>query len=425
MAGILAARDISQKGHSVAILEGRDRIGGRTYTGEAFGDEIELGGTYVHWTHPTIWHELQGHNISIFPPLEADLFHWLAEGAVHNGSDIDYFKDVNPPMTRLVEDARTLFPMPFDVNDQQKQVDKQSIEDRIVSLELSTYHRDMVKGALSGLVHLFHDQGVAQLLQGVSAAFGDYNAFFETASFWHIEGGMKGLAGAIISESTAEVHLSTPVKSISDDGQHVTVTTRAGQKIHSRYVVSAMPINTLGDVSISPELPPPVRSMIVDKNPIIASKIYVRAKGQLEPFTAFAPAGQHPINAARVEKYHNGDTLIMCIVSNATIIAASDRDAVQTALRKFIPTIEVLDTASHDWAADEFSKGGWGWYRPGYLTGVAPQIRKPHGNIYFAGSDIASVGAGFIEGAMQTGVIAAREINSALSKRKHGRDGHF
>lgn len=39
---------------SMALLEGRDRIGGRTYIGEALGGQFELGGTYVHWTHPTL-----------------------------------------------------------------------------------------------------------------------------------------------------------------------------------------------------------------------------------------------------------------------------------------------------------------------------------------------------------------------------------
>lgn len=105
----------------------------------------------------------------------------------------------------------------------------------------------------------------------------------------------------------------------------------------------------------------------------------------------------------------------MCICSDAAAIQANDHEAVQEALRKFVPEIEVVDTASHDWGTDEFSQGGWGWYRPGNLTGAAPLMRQRHGRIFFAGSDIASLGAGFIEGAMQTGVIAAREVAIALA----------
>jgi monoamine oxidase len=35
MAGIVAARDLSKSGYSVVLLEGRDRVGGRTYTEKA------------------------------------------------------------------------------------------------------------------------------------------------------------------------------------------------------------------------------------------------------------------------------------------------------------------------------------------------------------------------------------------------------
>ncbi|OGM46602.1 amine oxidase [Aspergillus bombycis] len=415
MAGILAARDLSQKGHSVVLLEGRDRVGGRTFTTEAFGTELELGGTYVHWTHPTIWHELQRHGIPIFAPLNAEKAYWLADDDVHWGTMNDYYEAVNPLMSQFVHDARSQFPMPFNVSAVASDVDQQSLEDRIISLNLSAYERDVLEGAMSGLVHSYREQGVAQLLQGVSGTFGDYNGFFETASFWHIEGGTKRLGNAIMSESAAMLRLQTPIQSISDNGSLVTVTTRAGEVIHSRFVISAMPINTLGDITIEPELPAPAQSMINSKNPVMASKIYVRVKGTIEPFNAFAPAGKSPINAARAESRYEGDTLIMCICSDAAAIDANDHMAVQDALRKFVPDIEVIDTASHDWGTDEFSQGGWGWYRPGKLTGAAPLMRQPHGRIFFAGSDIASLGAGFIEGAMQTGVVAARQVASALA----------
>jgi monoamine oxidase len=44
MAGIIAARDLSSKGHKVVLLEARNRLGGRTYMDSACGDVLELGG---------------------------------------------------------------------------------------------------------------------------------------------------------------------------------------------------------------------------------------------------------------------------------------------------------------------------------------------------------------------------------------------
>lgn len=49
-AGLIAARNLGQNpNHRVLLLEGRDRIGGRTWTAKALGEEFEMGGTWVHW----------------------------------------------------------------------------------------------------------------------------------------------------------------------------------------------------------------------------------------------------------------------------------------------------------------------------------------------------------------------------------------
>jgi monoamine oxidase len=401
MAGITAARDLSQKGFSVLLLEARDRPGGRTYLEKALGDEIELGGAYVHWTQPHVWHELQKHGISLLPPLPASKAYWLADGTVHAGTEEQYYEAVGPAMTRLFADARERFPLPFMIHAvDNSDIERESIEDRIASLKLSTYHRDVLDGALAGVVHKHKDHGIAQLLHCVATYFGDYKAFFETASVWAIEGGTKRLIDAMLAESTAELRLSTPVSVIQDHGSKVSITTRAGHKILVRSAIVTVPLNTLGDITIPPGLPHPVSTMIQQKNPVMASKIWARVRGEIEGFTAFAPVGKHPINAARTERYHDGDTFIMCICSDAAAIRADDRGAVQAALRRFVPGIEVVGTASHSWAADEFSKGGWMMHRPGHMTGGAAQIREGQGRIRFAGSDIASLDVGAIEGAM-------------------------
>lgn len=81
MAGLVAARGLSTRGNSVLLVEGRDRIGGRTFTNMALGGQLNLGGGYVHWTQSNIWTELERHRLEqINPPLESKMMYQLADG---------------------------------------------------------------------------------------------------------------------------------------------------------------------------------------------------------------------------------------------------------------------------------------------------------------------------------------------------------
>jgi monoamine oxidase len=49
-------------------------------------------------------------------------------------------------------------------------------------------------------------------------------------------------------------------------------------------------------------------------------------------------------------------------------------------------------------------------HRANYLADSLAALQAPHGNIHFAGSDIADGWGGFIDGAIETGLTAARAV---------------
>jgi monoamine oxidase len=87
-------------------------------------------------------------------------------------------------------------------------------------------------------------------------------------------------------------------------------------------------------------------------------------------------------------------------------------------LRRFVPDLEVIDTAWHDWNADEFSRGGWMMHAPRHFLDGAVEIRKGHGRMSFAGADIAAMGPCTIDGAMSSGAAAARQVEKILEGKQ-------
>ena len=67
-AGVTAARELRAKGLRVLLLEARPRIGGRTFTSEIGGHQVELGGAFVHWTQPHVWAEITRYGLEIEEP---------------------------------------------------------------------------------------------------------------------------------------------------------------------------------------------------------------------------------------------------------------------------------------------------------------------------------------------------------------------
>ena len=123
----------------------------------------------------------------------------------------------------------------------------------------------------------------------------------------------------------------------------------------------------------------------------------------------------HPLTFVVTEKVlDDGSQLPVGFGPDAERLRPDDDPKVRRAFAERLPAgVEIVAVTGHDWWRDEFSRGTWSVFRPGQL-GALPALQAPHGRVVFAGSDVADGWNGFMDGAIESGLRAARSVTQLL-----------
>jgi monoamine oxidase len=417
-AGVTAARELRRRGHRVLVLEARDRIGGRTWTDTRLGRDLEMGGTWVHWIQPHTWAELSRYGIGVTPSPTPVKGYWLSGGTVHSGTAEDLLGLLDRGMAASTAEALTHFPQPYQpllAGESLAEVDRLTIREKLEQSNLSAEEFDAVEGMwATNFNGRTEDGGYTQALRWCALAGGSWQLMFEACATYKIVGGTRGLIEAIAADAGVEIRTNTRVASVAQDDTGATVTLEDGATLTAAAVVVTLPLNVLASVSFDPPLSEGKRRAAHQGQASQGVKVWARLRGEYEPFVALAP-GSAPLTLCQVEHVADGETLVVAFGSVSERLEGTDPAAVQEALRTWLPDVEVLEVASHDWVADELSGETWPMQRAGQLTGSLAELQRPEGRVFVAGSDYANGWAGFIDGAIESGMRAGREVHALLT----------
>ncbi len=205
-----------------------------------------------------------------------------------------------------------------------------------------------------------------------------------------------------------DVRFEAVVAAVAHDDDGVRVTLADGSELTAAAAVVALPVNCWADVAFTPALAAPKRRVAAERHVGEVSKVLAVVRDAPETF--LGTGWNTPINAGFVTKAA-GDGRLFMGFSVQPRVDLADHEAVAAAVRAHLPDAEVVATDGHDWIADPFSKGTWLAIPPGWFgDGTFEQLEQPEGRLAFAGSDIASAGAGWIEGAIVSGIQAAETV---------------
>ncbi len=420
-AGAAAARECATRGFRTLVLEGRDRIGGRTWTSRfSNGQPIDIGGTYVHWRQPHIWAELTRYGLTgdliaasetpekVLAP-SGDGLKWV-DAATHRKREAEL-------MNRIFADARDYFPFlpdPLAAREKVEKLDQLTIRDWLDQFQLSPEDDALATGLLTyEALRPADEAGILTWVWWWAQSGGDYDSAYEMLLGYRLRNGIGSLQERMLADGGSEVRLGQTVTRVVSGDAGVEVSTTDGHTYQGAAVVVATPTGSWLDIDFSPAIAPErfeaVREGIQGPR---AAKVLARIKG--EPHSIEVASGDaYRINTMWTERRDAPDEQTVVAVAGRLMKDPNDKAEIADGIRELLPHVEVLEVAAGVYdAGDPHSRGAWMYLRPGVMTRFEPSRKfiELEGRIAFATADIATVLVGYIDGAIETGLKAARNI---------------
>ncbi|GCD48242.1 flavin monoamine oxidase family protein [Streptomyces paromomycinus] len=433
-AGLSAADRLVSAGRSVLVVEGRDRVGGRSLSGEVAGVKVDLGATWVARRHTAV-RDLasrvgctttgqfdQGRNVL-----------WMAgRRRTYSGTVPKVSPTVLVDMARMQMAVNKLVAT-IDVNAAWESPGADRLDaisfgewlDRKHALPgtraLMTVVSKVQWGCTPGDVSLLH------ALRYIGAAGG-------LDHMLDVKGGQQQdrivettqeIAMRVAERLGDRVRLETPVRRITQDDNGVTVHIGSGG-IRARYaIVTAAPAHRAA-IEFDPALPERAEGLTRTWRMGVLSKAFVAYE---KPFwRAGGCSGEAVTDTGTVfitfdvSPAHSGPGVLMAFCDPRVFDGFSPetrRDrVVQQLADLYGPQARTpVDYVDHRWGAEPFAPGGPNpAVAPYATTSFGKALSEPHGRIHWAGSENAGEWAGTMNGAVLTGRRTAENVVALLTR---------
>ncbi|PLB43333.1 amine oxidase [Aspergillus steynii IBT 23096] len=436
--GLTTARDLAFRGKKVLLIEARDRIGGRCWTAQTdeldSSAKLEIGGAWVHWLQPHVFSELQRYGLDQFVETVS---HPDAEVVGKEGRDgsatlldphegKEMMERIGQLMERFFDvdgqGGRSVLSFPFNTqasvakSAEYLKLEELSITDRVAQLELGDEDRDMLSAHAASFFGL--DPGQVSFMEVLKthALCGFDQDMIEAATMkYKISEGTTGLALAILKDFNGDRILRAPVKAVTQDlggSFPVTVTLQNGEVYRAKALVSTIPMNVLPSITFDPPLSELRReAFTAGVTPARTDKLLVCTPTKFERgfnFTCEGDESDLPYTAGFTDGSYGPNTLLTLLTRPDHALDRSNENI--RLVETLHPTgIELHSAYGHLWSQDPYAGGVMPVRKPGFMR-YYEEVRRPHGRVWFAGSDFADGWRGFISGAFEDAYRVTREV---------------
>ncbi len=437
LAGLTAARELTARGYDVAVLEGRDRVGGRTFSGTLAGVPVDRGASFVGPTQDAVLKLAADLGCPTTPTYHAgaNLIRW--RGRVHRYSGtipklgLIGLLDIGRIQWQFERIARGISITEPWTSKNAAKLDAISLGGWLRSIKATAGSRDLMAimarvtwGAEPDEVSMLHalryvktSGGLDRMLDVVGGAQQD-----------HFPGGTHEMAQRIAAELGNRIRLRAAVSRIEWSESAVAVTSSAGVVEARRAIVAIPPAHRL-DIDIAPALPIEYQQLSQSWPQGALTKSYAayrtpfwRAKG----LSGQALSDQGPVFITFDVSPHNtesqsGPGVLLGFTDPRGFDALPEDQRREQVLACFTALFgeeaaTPIDYLDQRWGAETFAAGGpTAAVPPGSWTEFGGLLRTPVGPLHWAGTETADEWTGFMDGAVRSGQRAADEVAQALA----------
>ncbi len=430
LSGLRAAKVLQDAGRRVTVVEARDRVGGRTLSTEWGGRTFDLGGQWVGPSQRRLRKLARDLGVELFPTWST------GTKVLEREAGLSTYESEIPSVGllgllelqgALRKAERLMTQVPLDHPERAREAHgwdhttleswkREHIRSKSVGELLDAAVRIIFgaePGELSLLHFLFYLNSGGGLLSLSEIEGG--------AQQWRFVQGAQALSKRL-ADALDELVLAAPVRAIRQDADGVRVETDRGAFRGDRAIV-AIPPALCDRVEFEPGLPAH-RAQLCQRYPMGATtKVFVTYE---RPFwreagrSGEAVSSLGPLSATFDNSAHDGPPwmLVGFLVGAAgRALCARPADERRRAVLAHLVRLhgpraaEPLAYVEQDWSAEEWTRGcPVGSATPGTWTQLGHALRAPVGRVHWAGTETAREWNGYLEGALEAGDRAAREI---------------
>lgn len=472
-AGLMAARTAKKKGLSVAVLEARNRVGGRTWNGKVADDKgvehfIEIGGQWISPDQTRLTELVRELGLTTFPRYrDGKSIYVSPDGTRHEYEGVTFpasektISEMEKLIGRLDELAAEIDPQKPWEHPQAQELDRISFRNWLEQLSDDAEAIDNVSiyvasGMLTKPSYTF---STLQALLMASSAGSFSNLVDEDFILdRRVVGGMQSVSLTMAKELGEDIFLGNPVRSITwfdidpdtaDDLNDVTADVRNGVahngeagdvivksddlEVHAKFVILAVPPNLYSRINYLPPLPRDqhVAHQHISMGLVIkVHAVYDTPFWREEGLSGTGFAGGRLVQEVydNTNYFSDGEDSYGTLVGFVSDIYAEQmwalppeerKEAILEAMAAFLgpKTKEPIAFYLSDMAAEEWTRGAYATsYDLGGLSRWGHLQNQPTGPIYYACSDIAGVGYQHVDGAIRIGEAVALQIAEQIGK---------